>query len=132
MQQVSISIEPRPVFVISKVSESVDFAGLVKLVCLETSWLANTSTERRREQLKAVQAAQVEAASSTSPRHLGGHFFLPCEIFATGDNDSQTERANKQAARTPPFRLAARKDDKFRTLVGSEPPVCPNSLFTRI
>jgi hypothetical protein len=32
MQQVSISGEPRPVFLISKVSDSVDFAGLVKLV----------------------------------------------------------------------------------------------------
>ena len=32
MQQVSISREPRPVFVISKVSESVDFGGSVKLV----------------------------------------------------------------------------------------------------
>jgi hypothetical protein len=32
MQRASISGEPRPVFVISKVSNSVDFAGLVKLV----------------------------------------------------------------------------------------------------
>ena len=32
MQQVSISGEPRPVFLIRKVSDSVDFAGIVKVV----------------------------------------------------------------------------------------------------
>jgi hypothetical protein len=44
MQQVSISGEPRPVFVISKVLDSVDFAGLGEARRFETSWLADKST----------------------------------------------------------------------------------------
>jgi hypothetical protein len=75
MQQVSISGEPRPVFVISKVLDSVDFAGLVKLVVSRPAG-SPTSQRTPARATEGGASCPIEQREQHVAAALWRHFFL--------------------------------------------------------